>query len=245
MRLTFLGLANTKVSDLTPLQGMPLQTLDFSNTKVPDLKGIAGVRLQTLSLERTAIADLSPVKGMNLLRLSVRSTRISDLSPLKGMNLTFLSCAGAPVSDLSPLNGMPLRVLQCDHTEVSDEGLGNFKDWKVLTQLVLKKTNVTAAGIDALKKALPKCKTDWDGGVIEPMGWARSFHRRRRPAHRHPARRRAGRGSAQGVDAPQPWILALKSASAFTTVESNHLDSATRTKDMAPFAGQPRPPGAV
>jgi hypothetical protein len=34
--------------------------------------------------------------------------------------------------------------------------------------LWLKATNVSAAGIDALKKALPKCKIDWNGGVITP-----------------------------------------------------------------------------
>jgi hypothetical protein len=30
-------------------------------------------------------------------------------------------------------------------------------------------TKVTAAGIDRLRKALPKCKIEWDGGVIDPM----------------------------------------------------------------------------
>jgi hypothetical protein len=32
----------------------------------------------------------------------------------------------------------------------------------------LGKTKVTIAGIDDLKTALPKCKIQWDGGVIEP-----------------------------------------------------------------------------
>ena len=42
------------------------------------------------------------------------------------------------------------------------EGLTN------LTALDLRKTKASAAGIAALQKALPKCKIDWDGGVIEP-----------------------------------------------------------------------------
>jgi len=33
---------------------------------------------------------------------------------------------------------------------------------------LVQKTKVTAAGIDELKKTLPKCKIEWDGGVIEP-----------------------------------------------------------------------------
>jgi hypothetical protein len=35
-------------------------------------------------------------------------------------------------------------------------------------QLRVKKTKVTATGIDDLKKALPKCKIGWDGGVSGP-----------------------------------------------------------------------------
>jgi hypothetical protein len=32
----------------------------------------------------------------------------------------------------------------------------------------VRNTNVSAAGINTLKKALPGCKIVWDGGVIEP-----------------------------------------------------------------------------
>jgi len=34
--------------------------------------------------------------------------------------------------------------------------------------LELQKTKGTAAGIEDLKKALPKCVIKWDGGAIEP-----------------------------------------------------------------------------
>ena len=37
-----------------------------------------------------------------------------------------------------------------------------------LTCRNLRGTKVTAAGIDDLKKALPPCKIEWDGGVIDP-----------------------------------------------------------------------------
>jgi hypothetical protein len=32
----------------------------------------------------------------------------------------------------------------------------------------VRNTKVSPAGIETLKKALPKCKIEWDGGVIEP-----------------------------------------------------------------------------
>jgi hypothetical protein len=50
---------------------------------------------------------------------------------------------------------------------VGDAGLAPFKDCKNLTQLGLHKTKVTAAGIDELKKALPRCRIEWDGGKTE------------------------------------------------------------------------------
>jgi eukaryotic-like serine/threonine-protein kinase len=54
------------------------------------------------------------------------------------------------------------------NTQVSDAGLAHFEGCKSLTYLGLRKTKVTAAKIEELKKALPKCKIEWDGGVIEP-----------------------------------------------------------------------------
>ena len=61
-----------------------------------------------------------------------------------------------------------LTLLHLQGTAVSDAGLTHFKEFKNLTHLTLQKTKVTAAGIDELIKALPKCKIEWDGGVIEP-----------------------------------------------------------------------------
>jgi hypothetical protein len=32
----------------------------------------------------------------------------------------------------------------------------------------VRNTKVSLPGIETLKKALPKCRIEWDGGVIEP-----------------------------------------------------------------------------
>jgi hypothetical protein len=37
-----------------------------------------------------------------------------------------------------------------------------------LVDLRLAKTKVTAEKIDELKAALPRCRIEWDGGIIEP-----------------------------------------------------------------------------
>jgi hypothetical protein len=33
---------------------------------------------------------------------------------------------------------------------------------------LLRKTKARAAGIDRLRHALPECRIEWDGGVLEP-----------------------------------------------------------------------------
>jgi hypothetical protein len=66
-----------------------------------------------------------------------------------------------------------LTKLEVAESQITDAGLAHLKDCTSLKTLVLKgrkvgSTRVTAAGIDALMKALPTCKIEWDGGVSDP-----------------------------------------------------------------------------
>ena len=89
------------LSDLSPLQGLPLTFLACGNTQV---------------------SDLAPLKGMPLTILSVDGTQVSDISPLEGMPLTILWCDKAKVTDLSPLARVsgPLKELRCDFVPERD-----------------------------------------------------------------------------------------------------------------------------
>lgn len=131
------------ISDLTPLQGLPLTGLWIYNSlRVTDLSPLKGMALQELHTDGCPIADFSPLAGMSLRILCAWSWRGSDLSPLRGMPLTelniggngkpvdltplvgapleFLCCNSSQVSDLTPLKGMPLKRLLCENTLVSD-----------------------------------------------------------------------------------------------------------------------------
>jgi eukaryotic-like serine/threonine-protein kinase len=110
----------SQLSDLSPLAGMPLTSLDCEFSEVSDLSPLEGSPLTRLWCYRTHISDLSPLTGMPLTELNVAETNISELSPLAGMGLTYLNCGGTNVSDLSPLAGMPLTRLECRNTNVSD-----------------------------------------------------------------------------------------------------------------------------
>jgi len=99
------------VKDLSPLKGLPLESLAIQGFPVKDLSPLEGMPLKLLSMKRTRVDDLTPLKGMPLKVLSIIDCSITDLSPLRGMPLTDLSLEGsAKLQDLTPL-------LDCHHLE--------------------------------------------------------------------------------------------------------------------------------
>ncbi len=62
MKLKLLGCSGTKITDLSPLKGMPLETLQLQKTKVTDLSALRGMPLTDLRLhDCTDLTDLSPL----------------------------------------------------------------------------------------------------------------------------------------------------------------------------------------
>jgi hypothetical protein len=129
-----------KVTDLSPLRGLPLKVLHVSDNPVSDLSPLKGMPLEELRCYRTGVEDLTPLKGMPLTQLLAGETRIADLSPLKGMKPTVLLLDGTRVTDLSPLKGMAL-----EHVGLTDTGISDLSPLKgmPLTRLSLIKTKVS------------------------------------------------------------------------------------------------------
>jgi len=53
---TWLGLSDTNISDITPLNGMPLRMLNLNYTNVSDLTPLKGMPLELLWLDNTPAA---------------------------------------------------------------------------------------------------------------------------------------------------------------------------------------------
>jgi tetratricopeptide (TPR) repeat protein len=112
MPVKSLNIHNNPVSDLSPLKGLPLVSLDAGKCSgVTDLSPLKGMVLTWLDIGMTQVIDLSSLRDMPLKGLNVGNTKVSDLSPLKGMPLKSLSISTDKVTDLSPLEGMPLTYL--------------------------------------------------------------------------------------------------------------------------------------
>jgi hypothetical protein len=101
-------------SDLSSLQGLPLENLYCGLTAVADLSPLRDMQLSFLNIGVTNVRDLSPLSGMRLRSLDLGATPVSSLAPLTGMPLEYLNCSTTNVTDLSPLQGMPLKKLRCD-----------------------------------------------------------------------------------------------------------------------------------
>ena len=147
--LRHLSLIATSISDagLAHLQGMELATLRIPEEAKTDL----GLRnyLMALAARRRLHLKGWPISDAGLAHLQVMA------------GLEALSISGVPITDagLRSLSDFPkLRAIGFRDLSISDAGLVHFRDMDSLTRLVLIRTNVTAAGVHELQKALPNCE---------------------------------------------------------------------------------------
>ena len=124
----------SKLSDLSPIEGMPLRLFECNYSKISDLSPLRGMPLTILSCESTPIADLSPLRDMPLADFNCENTQVSDLSPLKGMPLTKLHCYNTQVSDLSLFQGMNLVEISITPKNIT-KGMDVIRQMKSLKRI--------------------------------------------------------------------------------------------------------------
>jgi Leucine-rich repeat (LRR) protein len=147
--LTYLGLNATQVSDaglaqlkrLTNLRGLSLGWTQVSDAGLPQLKPLA--RLRVLTLAKASI------RGAGLAALA-------ELPALTELRLDYSSFTDADAHGLAELKR--LEVLALAHSNVGDDALKHLHGLTKLRELDLTGTRVTAAGLAAARKALPKCR---------------------------------------------------------------------------------------
>jgi hypothetical protein len=120
MSLSSLVISRNRVSDLSPLAGMPLTLLDLRYNQVSDLSPLAGMRLTRFVGFYNAFSDLSPLRGMPISHFNCASTTVTDLSALVDMPLAWLDVNSTPLADISLLSGKPLGFIDCSQTLISD-----------------------------------------------------------------------------------------------------------------------------
>lgn len=130
------------------------ENLRIANQDLARFKRCAGFWL--LDLYNTRVTDA----GLAHIRECVQAPHISELY----LGNTAITDVG--LSHLSNCVGM--RSLWIFETAVTDAGLPHLKPMQNMTLLKLQGTGVTEEGVRQLAAALPKCRIEWNGGVIEP-----------------------------------------------------------------------------
>lgn len=104
-----LTLFNQEITDLSPLEGLPLVKLGLGGNRIADASPLAGLTgLTDLLLENNPLSDIQPLQTLSALQsLDLTGTNVSDISPLAGLPLSFLSLRSCPVRDCSPLTQLP------------------------------------------------------------------------------------------------------------------------------------------
>nr|MCU0982121.1 protein kinase [Pirellulaceae bacterium] len=146
-RLEQLDLAECPVHDLGflgPIQG--LSDLSLAGTGMND-ETLA--RLPPIPTLKRLVLDGNEIRGPGLAALAERPA-LAELS-LGCPTLTDLGAA--PLAKLTQL-----RRLSLAGSGLGDDGLKHLAGLTNLESLDLRKTQVTAAGVDTLQKALPKCQ---------------------------------------------------------------------------------------
>ncbi|MCF0136922.1 MAG: leucine-rich repeat domain-containing protein [Oscillospiraceae bacterium] len=162
-----------------------VKELDLSNCGLTDIYALSVcTKLESLNLSGNSIQDLTPLMDMAELRsLDLSGNRISSIMPLMGLtNLERLNLEGNSITSIAALSehtkltelylkgNSPksftalgklsgLKYLGLQNTGINDTGLSSLYSLKSLKTVALEdNTEITAAGVDELKKKLPDCK---------------------------------------------------------------------------------------
>ena len=142
MPLKELILENTRVDDLSPAAGMPLESLslkgsawirtlsalrntelrrlDFAGTRVTDMSVLASMPLADVTVNRE-VADLGVFQRLPLERLVLDGSKVSTLRPLhRKRSLRELSILDTPITSLRPLQGLSIRTLRFDPARIGE-----------------------------------------------------------------------------------------------------------------------------
>jgi Leucine-rich repeat (LRR) protein len=160
---------------LPKLAALTLQATAITNQAGPQLAQLENLdylHLQDTKVDDAILEHVAKLKALDFLNISMTSISDEGLPLLQGLtDLRIVLLGSTKVTDAGVL-ALPewpeLWNLQLFGLPLTDAVVPSLVKRKQLTYLNLQGTKITGDGIAKLHEALPKCKIDWDGGVIEP-----------------------------------------------------------------------------
>ena len=134
--------------------------------------GLRELTLANAGLNDASLANLPKLPTLKRLVLDGNDIRGTGLPHLTGQpELIDLSLSHPNLTNLTAENLAelkPLKRLSLAGSGLTNAGIKHLANLTNLESLDLRRTKASAAGVAELQKALPQCKIEWDGGVIEP-----------------------------------------------------------------------------
>ncbi len=139
-----IDLSDTSVTNLLPLKGLLVSTMDLSRTKVTeiDLTVLRSMPVRHLSLSGTAVANLTPLEGMDIRRLDISRTLVTNLAPLRHIpRLCVLNLSGLQITDCSGLQDVRCGMVIMTNSTI--RSLEPFSKLHGITHLDLSSSSIS------------------------------------------------------------------------------------------------------
>ncbi len=133
--LQTLVLDRQRITDLSPLEGLPLISVSLCDNEISDITPLAGCEyLRELYLDQTELEDLSQLAEFPQLNsLDISETRVTDLKPLEELPLETLIAQQIEVKNAEALVKLPLKTLHLIDGEQVEEAVGKIDTLQILT----------------------------------------------------------------------------------------------------------------
>ncbi len=167
--VTDAGIAELRV--LTELETLCLDGTRVTGRGLEPLRTLRKLRKLVASTNEAseAVVDIARVWWPDLQSLTLSGTVLTEAGATGLASLPTLPCldlglAGVTDDQMRRLTRFQkLTILRLYGSPISDTGLDHLRTLTNLTQLDVRSTKVTAAGVARLQQALQKCKIEWDG----------------------------------------------------------------------------------
>lgn len=141
--LKALALDVQNITDLSALEGLPLERLSLKKSGITDISPLASLPgLRLLWLADNPLTDISAVSQLPALEeLDIMNTSVSDIHMLENSSIHTLSCLYTGVTDYSCVTSMPyLTSLRVSHA--SEEDIAFFNSLNRLEMLTLNESRL-------------------------------------------------------------------------------------------------------
>ena len=118
-----LDIVMQQITDISPLQGLPLERLNLAGNRITDLSAIENMQtLVELNINYNPVSDISPLSTLYyLIALDASDTLIEDVTPLAGLyHLQYLYINDAQIKDVSALADLELVNCFLENNKIQD-----------------------------------------------------------------------------------------------------------------------------